>query len=278
MAVLKYDLNGNPDASFGTDGLFFLDIGSANGVATKLLQQPDGMILVAGWTRFGNKEQYVVARLSEDGVLDTDFGVDGIATGSVSGSSFAEDEIADAAFLSDGRIVAAGRSYNGQSDDGFMICLNPDGSLDDTFGNGGAVVIDFEGGAPSEIATAIAVNANDEIFVGGRVSIEFGEEDSQFITKFDDSGIMDPDFGTDGSAIYTIAPNVIAGLNALAIDNEGRILAGGGAFDTDELDNNFFLTRFDTDGLLDVSFGIDGSVILPRSSNESIEDLVVMGE
>ena len=276
ISVAKFDLNGNLDTSFGDNGLLVLDIGSFDGRATTILQQADEKLVVAGWTRFGNKDQYVVARVNLDGTIDSDFATDGIATGSFSGSSFAEDEIMEAGFLSDEKIVFAGRSYNGSSEDGFVGCLNTDGSLNTDFGNGGSVIIDFPGGPPSEVATALAINDQDEIFIGGTVSLEFGEERSLFVTKVDANGTIDTNFGDSGSSIYTINPNTIAGLNALAIDAQGRVLTGGGAFDTDELDNNFFLTRFNPNGSLDNSFGNNGIVVLQKSSNEAISDLEIL--
>lgn len=275
IAVAKFDLNGNLDTSFGDNGLVVLDIGSGNGRATTLLQDADGKLVAAGWTRFGNKDQYVVARMELDGSLDATFGDAGIATGSFSGSSFAEDEIADAKFLSDGKIIVVGRSYNGLSDDGFVGCLNADGTLNTDFGDNGEVIIDFDGGPPSEDANAVVITDNDDIIIGGTVSLEFNEERSMYLMKMDANGVTDANFGNNGSIIYTINANTKAGLNALALDNQGRILTGGGAFDTDELDNNFFVTRYSAAGVLDNTFGDNGAVILQRSSNESIFDLHV---
>lgn len=275
IAVAKFDLDGDLDTSFGDNGLVVLDIGSGNGRATTLLQDADGKLVAAGWTRFGNKDQYVVARMELDGSLDASFGDAGIATGSFSGSSFAEDEIADAKFLSDGKIIVVGRSYNGLSDDGFVGCLNADGTLNTDFGDAGKYIIDFDGGPPSEDANAVVITADDRIVVGGTVSLEFNEERSMYLIKMDVNGVIDATFGNSGIVLYTINANTTAGLNALALDNEGRILTGGGAFDTDELDNNFFVTRYSADGELDNTFGDNGAVILQRSSNESIFDLHV---
>jgi len=62
----------------------------------------------------------------------------------------------------------------------------------------------------------------------------------------------------------------------LEIDAEGRIVTGGGAFNTSQLDNNFFLTRFMPNGTIDQSFGIMGIRELSGNSNESIFDVEIL--
>jgi uncharacterized delta-60 repeat protein len=271
--VIQYDQNGTINSAFGNNGQVIIPLGTGNGRASSATVQPDGKILIAGWARFSNKEQYFVARLQTNGTLDDTFGDSGITTGSFSNSSFAEDEVAAIDLLSDGKIVVAGRGYNGQNDDAFIGCFNTDGSLNTSFGTDGVVILDFANSPPSESATALVINDQDRIIVGGRVALSFNEEDSYFVSRLSSTGDLDNTFGTNGSLIYTLASNVIAGLNALALDNQGRIITGGGAFDTDELDNNFFLTRINTNGNVDESFGNNGELIIQRNSNETIWDL-----
>lgn len=274
FSVVRLNLDGSLNTSFAENGLLTVSPGTGAGRATSLLQLPDGKYLAAGWARFINKDQYLIVRFMEDGTLDETFGEAGIATGSFSGSSFAEDEIEDMALLSDGKIVVAGRSYNGQNDDAFVACFNPDGSLFTNFGSSeGFSIIEFGQSPPSESATALVVDDADNIIIGGRVATDFFEEDAFFLTKVSSTGVVDNSFGTNGQVIYALAPNIIAGLQALAIDTEGRIITGGGAFNTDLLDNEFFLTRFFPNGTQDNSFGNNGEVIIPRIDNESISDL-----
>ncbi len=276
FTVVRFNLDGTLDTGFGTNGYVIIPLGSGNGRASSILQQADGKYIAGGWARFSNKDQYVVVRILENGTLDNSFGVDGIATGSFSGSTYAEDEIADMKFLSDGKIVVAGRSYNGANEDAFVGCFNTDGSLFTNFGTNGYLIIDFGQSPPYEYATSVAVDGQDNIILGGRVSLDFFDEDAFFLTKLSNLGVTDNSFGDNGKVFYTIAPNVVAGLNVIAIDNENRIVTGGGAFDTDELDNNFFLTRYMPTGVIDASFGNNGEVIIPRIDNESIFDLEIL--
>lgn len=276
FTVVQFNLDGTLDTGFGTGGYVKIPLGSGNGRASSILQQNDGKYVAGGWARFGNKEQYVVVRILVNGAMDNSFGVDGIATGSFSGSTYAEDEIADMKFMSDGKIVVAGRSYNGSNEDAFVGCFNTDGSLFTNFGVNGYKIIDFGQSPPYEYATSVAVDGQDNIILGGRVTLNFSDEDAFFLTKLNNLGTTYNTFGDNGKVFHTIAPNVVAGLNVLAIDNANRIVTGGGAFDTDELDNNFFLTRYSSSGVIDPSFGNGGFVIVQRIDNESIYDLEIL--
>ncbi len=276
ITVVGLDTDGNINTSFGTNGTLTIPHGTGAGQASCIIEQADGKFLVGGWARNSSKDEYVVARISADGVLDNSFGVDGLATGSFSSSSFAEDEIAAIGLLSDGKIVVTGRSYGGLSDDAFVGCFNPDGSLFTDFGTNGFSIIDFGTSPPSEVATALAIDANDNIFLGGTSSLGFNIEDQLFVMKLNNLGTPDASFGDAGKVFHAVDPDVIAGLNDIAIDAQGGIVTGGGAFNTYELDNNFFLTRFTSAGVLDNNFGNNGQVIIQRNSNESIFDLEIL--
>lgn len=275
IAMVKMDLNGNMDATFGQNGLLTFPFGSGHARASSIIQQPDGKYLVAGWARYVNKDEYVIIRLLQNGSLDSSFGTNGLAKGVFSNSSFAEDEIAQIALLSDNKIVIAGRSYNGQNDDGFVACFNTDGSLNKNFGTDGFLIIEFDVIPPSESVRAFAIDKSDNIYLGGDVATGFNTEDAFFIMKLNKDGVKDTSFGTNGVVTKVLSANIVAGLNTMEIDAKGRILTGGGAFDTDELDNNYFLTRYNPNGTPDMSFGQNGQVILARSANESISDLIV---
>lgn len=79
LAVARYNGDGTPDSGFGTGGMVATPIGSAGAQASAMAVQPDGNIVVAG-TSFANgtaDDQFVVARYTPDGRLDTAFGEGG---------------------------------------------------------------------------------------------------------------------------------------------------------------------------------------------------------
>ncbi|MCJ7831357.1 MAG: hypothetical protein MUP86_02405, partial [Dehalococcoidia bacterium] len=87
FAVVRYDDgDGSLDPAFGTGGIVTTSIGSGNDNAYALALQPDGRILAAGTVAVGSESDFVLARYSASGVLDTAFGSGGIVVTDVGGS------------------------------------------------------------------------------------------------------------------------------------------------------------------------------------------------
>ena len=107
--LARYNVNGSLDSGFGNSGIVTTSIGSdifGNAIAI----QPDGKIVVIGGSYYNN--QFVtsaLARYTITGSLDSNFGTDGIVTTTVDLSS----DGSDIAIQPDGKIVAAGSSYDG---------------------------------------------------------------------------------------------------------------------------------------------------------------------
>jgi uncharacterized delta-60 repeat protein len=97
----RFNSNGTVDTGFGNSGLTTTDFRTRDG-AKDLLLQPDGMILIAGYTTNGGTANFVVARYSPAGLLDTSTGTIGYLMSAQSGEATALGVQAD------GKIVAAG--------------------------------------------------------------------------------------------------------------------------------------------------------------------------
>jgi len=95
--------------------------------------QPDGKLLVAGFTSSGSNQDFAIVRYNVDGSLDASFGTGGIVTTPIGPS----DEVAyDIIVDPSGKIVVAGRTFNGSNHDFALVRYNSDGSLDSSFGGG----------------------------------------------------------------------------------------------------------------------------------------------
>ena len=136
MAVARYNPDGTLDASFGSNGTVTTAIGASNDQGQAMALQPDGKIVVAGYSFIGTSEDFAVVRYNPDGSLDASFGSNGTVTTAI-GSG--EDRGYAVAIQADGKIVVTGRSHNGTDYDFAAARYNPDGSLDASFGNGGTV-------------------------------------------------------------------------------------------------------------------------------------------
>jgi uncharacterized delta-60 repeat protein len=103
ITMARYFPNGNPDTTFGTGGKVLANFGASGGSPSDFVLQPDGKILVAGRAAGG----FALARFDPNGIVDTSFGIAGIATADLSDNSGAPVSVA---LQSDGRIVLAGRT------------------------------------------------------------------------------------------------------------------------------------------------------------------------
>ena len=109
FAVARFHDDGTPDLDFGDNGIVLDSYGAEDNQITTLVIQPDGYILVAGTSLFGNADRFAIARLTPDGEKDATFGDEGVVI-EVVGQN---DGISTMALQQDGKLVVAGESFNG---------------------------------------------------------------------------------------------------------------------------------------------------------------------
>ena len=161
FAVVRYNADGSLDATFGTGGKKRTPIGSGSDVAWSVALQSDGKIVLAGYSSNGTGSDFAVVRYNSDGSLDTTFDSDGILTSDLG----TNEEARSVVLQSDGKIVAAGYSYNGSNNDFAVVRYKADGSLDATFGTGGYKTTPI--GSGDELATSVVLQSDGKIVVAG---------------------------------------------------------------------------------------------------------------
>jgi uncharacterized delta-60 repeat protein len=113
LALVRYNPSGSLDTSFGTGGKVTTTFGgdaSANGLAL----QPDGKLVAVGSSSNGSNFDFALARFDSNGSLDTGLnGTGKVTTGIGSG----EDRGFAVALQPDGKLVAAGTTWNGSQSD-----------------------------------------------------------------------------------------------------------------------------------------------------------------
>jgi uncharacterized delta-60 repeat protein len=127
FALARYNADGTTDTSFSGDGRETTDFGGQDFGAYDVALQSDGKIVAVGHTGSGD---FALARYNDtDGSLDTSFSGDDEVVTDFGGPHYGTDFGAyDVALQSDGRIVAVGRSGNG--DFALARYNDADGSLD----------------------------------------------------------------------------------------------------------------------------------------------------
>ena len=109
FAVLRYNVDGALDDSFGTGGIVITPIGPGATLeqAKALVLQPNGKIVVGGRSPNGSNQNFVSVRYNKNGSVDTRWGVDGIVRTDMGGPA---DGIHAMVIQPNGRIVVGGES------------------------------------------------------------------------------------------------------------------------------------------------------------------------
>lgn len=189
---------------------------------------------------------------SQAGTLDLSFGSGGIVTTNFGNS---EDFAGEILVQPDKKNLLIGWSYDGISEDFALARYLPDGHLDETFGNVGKVITDFQG--KDNTATKGALQADGKILVVGSFRLGvIGFGDKVMLVRYLPDGNLDPSFGVGGIVSTGIDSVPIFGL-AVAVQSDDRIVVAG---TYDSFYGNFMVLRYLPNGNLDDSFGINGMV------------------
>jgi uncharacterized delta-60 repeat protein len=255
FALARYNTDGTLDATFGSNGLVVTDLQQATDVVNAIAIQPDGKILAAGYSDNTFNYDFAVARYLPNGTLDNSFGTNGKVIKNFGSTDFG----LAMALLPNGKIVVAGRAYNGQNGDFALVQLNPNGSFDNSFGTAGAVLANLFG--EDESANAIAIQSDGKIVLAGD---RYANNVSVFAAaRFNSDGSLDPSFSGDGkqsTAIGTLSDVAYA----VAIQTDGKIVLAGQS--NTAAVSDFALVRYLSDGSLDASFSGDGMLTTSPSN------------
>ncbi|MEL0587155.1 MAG: tandem-95 repeat protein [Candidatus Thiodiazotropha sp. (ex. Lucinoma kazani)] len=254
FALTRYNADGSLDTSFGGgDGIVTTAVGSNNDNAFSVAVQTDGKILVGGYSRIGGNYDFALTRYNADGTLDTSFGGgDGIVT---TGVGTLDAYANDITVQTDGKILVAGESYNGSDIDFTLIRYNTNGTLDTGFGGGDGIVT-TDVGSGFDQGRSVTVQADGKILVGGYADIGIAKDFA--LTRYNTDGTLDTSFGGgDGIVTTTVGPAADYG-QSVTVQADGKILVAGDTYNGSNYD--FAVTRYNTDGTLDTSFGGDGIV------------------
>lgn len=274
FSVLRFETDGSRDTSFDGDGRSSIDIAGIKGTTRVVLQQADGKIVAAGTaSTSGDVSQgdFGMARYNADGSLDATFGIGGVVIHDLGG----RDSIASIVQQADGRLVAGGETDGGESatPDMAFVRFNTDGSLDRSFGQNGAVIINFHESNGHDSVRWLVLQSDGALIATGSAtpSNSYDHHDMPIVRLLPD-GV--PDATLDGDGRVTIAlddPNGngagnLANAASLAAGADGAIVVVGNgnsniwAYDADTP----LIARVNGDGSPDLTFGHGGSAWIGR--------------
>jgi uncharacterized delta-60 repeat protein len=263
FALVRYTKDGTPDKSFGPkqNGIVITDIGqnSADKAYSVAIQQQDGTIVVAGNSDANGGLDFALVRYDSSGNLDKNFGTNGIVITDVGATGrYSLDYAYWVGILSDGKIVAAGYSTDWSQDfalvyyDKYGTQINKVTTDIGTM-RGGTMSVDCAFGA--------AIDSTDHITLVG-FSVTPGSSRDFALVRYDSSGNLDKNFGTNGIVITDIRGDILSGETgvvssqdeayAVAIQPpDGKAVVVGRTSIDQGVTYDFALARYNPNGTLD---------------------------
>ena len=221
-SIVRADGPGSLDPTFGIGGKVTTNV-NPNEV-TNVALQPDGnIVVVAALADFKIASQvFGVLRYLSDGTLDPNFGTGGIVRTAV---TTGYNHPYSVAIQPDGKIVVAGSAGipSNSTDEIAVVRYNSDGTLDQSFGEGGKVTTVLFGFR--DVANVVLLQPDGKILIGGLAAECFGNAcpHDTMLARYNPDGSLDGTFGSDGSVVV----DAIGQVAALALETDGSILALG---------------------------------------------------
>ena len=256
VTVARFNPNGTTDRTFGGgDGHIELD--SGNDIA----RVPDGKLVIGGRAP-GIASQFTAARLTPDGALDPTFDGDGKRTLEFIGrNDSGEQGAVDVAVQGDGKVLLVGAMQADDPDDiagwfGVVVRLNPNGSYDATFGEGGKMTW---GTRRDNGITAVTVGPRGEVVVA---QME-GEERARPVV-LNGSTVLS---GVQYDAIRFDLPKI----HRMHIADDGSIVVSGDMnnYPAGDEGRQTLLGRYTPGGYLDPTFA-GGKLIRPLGTQTAL--------
>ena len=217
LAVVRYDTDGTLDESFGLGGIAIVDVpgGPTGGHAVAVRE--DGAIVAVGDVDDG----VVVVLLTPDGFLDTSLNETGMRIFDFYGGGV--DHGRAVAIQPDGAIVVAGSAFHpggeGQPsfDDFGVARLLPDGTFDESFGDGGRLTTDFVDGIDAGYALVLQPD--------GRIVVAGDHDGAAALARYEADGSLDETFGAAGLVLADLGG--VGAVRGLALRPDGVLVVGG---------------------------------------------------
>jgi uncharacterized delta-60 repeat protein len=263
-SVHKINADGTPDTSFNLNlgsGFTYVLAGTRNNrTPNAIVIQSDGKILVGGgFNRFNEATRSCLVRLNSDGTEDTAFYTN--LGSAFSGTALSPATVSAIAVQSDGKILAGGNFFevNGNGVDD-LVRLNSNGTLDTAFNTN-------LGAGSSGSVLALAVQSDGKILVGGGFT-QFNGNGVDDLVRLNSNGTVDTAFTSN------LGTGFNGSIDALAVQSDGKILAGGEFSTLNGVTVPSDLIRLNADGTLDTAFNNN----LGTGFNGSIEAIAVQSD
>lgn len=254
LALLLQPLRAAPgdvDPTFSAD---VTDFGGGPATIEAVAVQSDGKILIGG--NFYNVDgvpSIGVARLNQDGSLDASFT-----------SPLSSPTVFALAITASEKILVGGNFFTSPTIRRFLVELNDDGSVSDTFANLDSPNFDTNG----NIVLSIVIDSDGKILIGGSF---------YFVANVPVAGLARISAGSLDTALGTAAglQNDITGIlavRAIALQTDGKIVIGGEFLTNQTAPQTKNFARLNANGTIDTTFDNHGTPDLEVVYGVAIEE------
>lgn len=258
FALARLNADGTLDVTFGSGGKVVTDFGSNQEINT-IRVTTENKILVAGYSS-SSTDDFVLARYTADGVIDSGFGTNGRVVTPVGTNN---DKAYGLLIQPDGKIVVIGYASVLSGDDFAVVRYGENGILDANFGNSGVVTTDF--GTNYDQGYSVALQTDGRLIVAGKA----GNSDFA-LARYNTDGSLDASFGSSGKVRTDVSMGTSDHAYGLTLYGDGRILAAGFS------GNDFAMVRYNANGSLDTTFNGTGIVLTTISDDYDIGRSVII--
>ena len=267
LVLTRFTSTGAIDTSFSKTGHKEITI-ELNSQHVALAELNNGNLLLAGAKKTTNGSQGFVAKVDQDGSLDTTFATDGIYVTNIENTEALT--LSDIAITNSNNIVAVGTATQSGNTQSFAMMLTAQGVLATSFGIEGVLL-----GLTDEDFSKIHID-NNEIFIAGKLVT--GADSSLIALKlnltgnelFRYSGTDTPKINNKVASVLTDSSGAIYLVANLAATpdkaNVVRLLSSG-SLDTSFADN----------GVGQYSLAVTGNTLIKGAKLDSTDKLILVG-
>lgn len=256
-----YGQDGTIDTSFANKGIFVNSF-PVTDFLCNFVVQPDNKIVGAQLRRFS------LIRVTENGELDSSFGVNGITPPIL---TMNDNYLYKVALQPDGKIIGVGASNKNYAVQDFrsaILRFNPDGTVDSSFGIDGTVINDLSLNE-KDLFSSVLVQPDAKILVGGCAYTDPYYVYDLVLFRYDSNGKPDQTFGDSGQVRVNRAG--AEDLVNVVLRSDGKIVAStitrGGNYT-----KSVVIHQFNNDGTPDSTFGNHGATVTPIGAGDDQTD------
>ncbi len=224
--VVRLNTDGSLDSTFGEGGLSKLSVGYGHDFVLGIDVQEDGKIVVGGHSWDANdpvlRYSLAIARLNEDGSIDTSYGNNGIfrkgfipeGCSYLTGLEVAPNGKVYASFSAQENIPG----YSFKYDIG-VVSLNEDGTLNDEFAGQGYVITDLN--QQEDHSQCMALQSDGKILQG---AMSFSDNGTPFvIARYITDITSDINSAFENKASFVVYPNPVQDVLNIAFDGNFKV-------------------------------------------------------